>query len=251
MSKTSEDLIKDLKHGRLEVREEAAFELGGFDEPAVVAALIDAFKNDLEVGVRSASAESLGRLGKKEAFDILLQGLKATEYMVRSACAYALGKLGDKRAGDALFFLLKDSDHSVVSAAAHALAKLGDNRAVLPLIRIVETGRHRQQIGAVRTLGDLKDPQAIPALTALYKKTTDPDMKQAVIRALDDISAKGCEDILMEALNDPISFVRRYAADAIGNIKYSGAKDTLKKLAETDEDPDVQKMAKEALAKIG
>jgi HEAT repeat protein len=76
-------------------------------------------------------------------------------------------------------------------------------------------------------------------------------MKQAVIRALDDISAKGCEDILMEALNDPISFVRRYAADAIGNIKYSGAKDTLKKLAETDEDPDVQKTAKEALAKIG
>lgn len=251
MSKSTEDLIKDLKHGRLEIREEAAFELGGFDEPAVVAALIDAFKNDLEVGVRSSAAESLGRLGKKEAFDILLQGLKASEYVVRSACAFALGKLGDKRAGDSLYFLLKDNDHSVVSAAAHALAKLGDKRAVLPLIHIMETGRHRQQIDAIRMLGDLRDVQALPGLAKLYKETSDPDTKQAVIRALDDISAPGCEEVLMEALQDSISFVRRYAAEALGKMKHAPAKDTLKKLAESDEDPDVQKMSKEALAKIG
>lgn len=251
MSKSIGDLISELKHGRLEIREEAAFELGGFDDPAAAGALVEAFKNDPEVGVRSAAAESLGRLGKKDALDILLQGLKASEYMVRSSCAYALGKLGDKRAADPLFFLLKDSDHSVVSAAAHALAKLGDRRAVFPLIHIVESGRHRQQIGAVRTLGDLKDPQAVPALTNLYKKTTDPDLKQAIIRSLDDISAPGCEEVLMEALRDPISFVRRYAADAVGNIKYAAAKDLLKKIAESDEDPDVQRMAKDALTKIG
>lgn len=251
MNKTSEDLIRELKNGRLETREEAAFELGGFDEPAVVAALIDSFKSDLEVGVRSACAESLGRLGKREAFDVLHQGLKASEYMVRSSCAYALGKLGDKRACDSLFFLLKDSDHSVVNAAAHALAKLGDKHAVLPLIHIAESGRHRLQMDAVRSLGDLKDAQAVPALTNLYKKTTDPDLKQAIIRSLDDISAPGCEDTLMEALSDSISFVRRYAAEALGKMKHTPAKDTLKKLSESDEDPDVQKMAKEALTKIG
>jgi HEAT repeat protein len=37
----------------------------------------------------------------------------------------------------------------------------------------------------------------------------------------------------------------------LGNIKYGAAKENLKKLAESDEDSDVQRMAKEALAKIG
>jgi HEAT repeat protein len=251
MSKSVEDLIKDLKHGRLEIREEAAFELGGFDEPQVMAALLESLETDHEVGVRCAAAESLGRLGKKESFDTLMQGLKSTEYMVRSACAFALGKLGDKRAADSLFFLLKDTDHTVVSSAAHALAKMHDKRAVLPLIHVIETGRHRQQAAAVRVLGDLRDARAVPALVSLYKEVSDPDLKQGIIRALDDISAPGCEEILMQALDDHVSFVRRYAADALGNVHYKAAKEKLAKLAESDEDQDVKNVAKDALNKIG
>jgi HEAT repeat protein len=250
MSKSVDGLIGELKHGRLEIREEAAFELGGFDEPQVVAALLDSLQNDNEVGVRSAAAESLGRLGKKEAFDPLMQGLKSSEYMVRSACAFALGKLGDKRAADSLFFLLKDTDHSVVSSAAHALAKMHDKRAVLPLVHIVEAGRHRQQSAAVRALGDLRDPLAVPVLVGLYKKVSDPDLKQIIIRALDDISAPGCEEVMIQALEDGVSFIRRYAADALGNIRYKGAVEKLKKLSESDEDTDVRNVAKEALKKI-
>ncbi len=251
MIKSVEDLIKDLVHGRLEIREEAAFELGGFDEPQVAKALLHSLQNDAEVGVRSAAAESLGRLGKQEAFEPLMQSLKSNEYMVRSACAFALGKLGDKRAADSLYFLLKDTDHTVVSSAAHALAKLQDKRAALPLIHIVENGRHRQQSAAVRVLGELRDARAVPALVALYKKISDPDLKQVIIRALDEISAPGCEEILMQALDDDVSFIRRWAADALGNLKFKAATEKLTKTAESDEDPDVRNVAKEALGKIG
>jgi len=247
-----DELINDLKHGRLEIQEEAAFELAGFHDSKAVEALIAALRNEeYEVGVRCAAAESLGRLGDKQAFDLLMTGLNSKEYMLRSACAFALGKLGDKRAADSLFFLLKDSDHSVVSSAAHALAKMHDKRAVLPLLHIVETGRTRQQLGAVRVIGDLRDPQAIPTLVKLYQKVSDPDLKQAVIRALDDISAPGCEELLMAALDDSISFVRRYAAHALGNMKYKAAKEKLTKLAESDEDSDVRDFAKDALKQIG
>ncbi len=251
MSKSVDELLADLKSDKLEIKEEAAFELGGYDDERVVKALLNALNSDAEeVGVRAAAAESLGRLGKTEAFDSLVKGIKSTEYMVRSACAYALGKLGDKRAADDLFYLLKDSDHSVVSSAAHALAKMHDKRAALPLIHIVETKRPRQQVAAVRVLGDLKDPQAVGPLVKLYKKISDPDLKHAIIRALDDISAPGCEEILMEALEDKVSFIRRYAADALGNLKYTAAKSKLQKLSDSDEDPDVKSVAKAAAAKL-
>ncbi|HNE84502.1 MAG TPA: HEAT repeat domain-containing protein [bacterium] len=251
MSKSIDELLKDLQSNKVEVKEEAAFELGGYDDPKVVSALMGVLKSQHEeVGVRAAAAESLGRLGKVEAFDALMECLKSGEYMVRSAAAYALGKLGDKRAADALFFLLKDSDHSVVSSAAHALAKLHDRRAVLPLIHIVETKRPRQQVAAVRVLGDLHDAQAVAPLVKLYKKISDPDLKHAIIRALDDISAPGCEDVLMEALDDSVSFVRRYAADALGNIKHKPAKDKLMQLAQSDTDGDVRNVAKQAADKL-
>ncbi len=251
MSKSVDELLADLRSNKLEIKEEAAFELGGYDEPRVVKALLETLKSDEEeVGVRAAVAESLGRLGKIEAFDVLMQGIKSHEYMVRSASAYALGKLGDKRAADELFFLLKDSDHSVVSSAAHALAKMHDRRAVLPLVHIVETKRPRQQVAAVRVLGDLRDPLAVAPLVKLYKKISDPDLKHAIIRALDDISAPGCEEVLMEALADKVSFVRRYAADALGNLKYTAAKSKLSELAESDEDADVRSVAMAAAAKL-
>ncbi|HNB57715.1 MAG TPA: HEAT repeat domain-containing protein, partial [bacterium] len=87
-------------------------------------------------------------------------------------------------------------------------------------------------------------------LVKLYKKISDPDLKHAIIRALDDISAPGCEDVLMEALDDSVSFVRRYAADALGNIKHKPAKDKLMQLAQSDTDGDVRNVAKQAADKL-
>jgi HEAT repeat protein len=102
----------------------------------------------------------------------------------------------------------------------------------------------------VRVLGDLRDAQAVSPLVSLYKKVSDPDLKQGIIRALDEISAPGCEELLMTALDDGVSFIRRYAADALGNLHYKAAKEKLDRLAASDEDSDVKHTAKEALKKI-
>ncbi|HNJ72850.1 MAG TPA: HEAT repeat domain-containing protein, partial [bacterium] len=56
--------------------------------------------------------------------------------------------------------------------------------------------------------------------------------------------------LVMEALDDSVSFVRRYAADALGNIKHKPAKDKLMQLAQSDTDGDVRNVAKQAADKL-
>ena len=242
-----DELLNDLENGTERDQEDAAFDLGHHREKRVVDALILTLTSSKEPGIRSAAAESLGRLADLEAFDALMKGLTSELGIIRNSSAFALGKLGDKRAADSIAALLADEDKSVVSSATHALAKLADHRAVYPLIKIVETGRYRQQLAAVRVLGELKAGEGVATLSQLYNETSDPDLRQAIIKSLGEIGSADCIPVLVNALDNQISYVRKNAVLALGVILHKPVEPKLRQMAKADEDPDVRAAAKTSL----
>ncbi len=91
-------LLENLDHEESAVREYLAFTLGFFDEPGVIQPLIELFKGDEVVTVRTAAAEALGRLECADAVDLLVTALGESDPRVRQSAAYALGLIGDRRA---------------------------------------------------------------------------------------------------------------------------------------------------------
>jgi len=92
--------------------------------------------NHTELDLGCIAAFSLGLLGDKRAFELLLRALKnpAPNNWMRPFAAAALGRLGDKQAFDHLINILEDEDIVVQIAAVEGLGYLGDERA-LPLLQ--------------------------------------------------------------------------------------------------------------------
>jgi len=102
-------LLAALQDQSPEVRRYAAFTLGFFDEPEVIAPLTQLFLEDRIIEVRCFSAEALGRLECAEAVDMFLEALSEDDAKVRQSVAYSLGLIGDPRAVAALE-KVRDSD---------------------------------------------------------------------------------------------------------------------------------------------
>ena len=124
-----------------EVRLQAAVALGR-TLPSNEQALIEALKNDPDVRVRTAAAESLGWVGTKASIKPLLEALHATEPEVRAEAAYALGRMADPDATQALLKLAeRDPDEEVRRASLWGLVEIAcatDDAALMERARAVD-----------------------------------------------------------------------------------------------------------------
>jgi HEAT repeat protein len=192
LQKRVEDLIKDLKDERVEVRRLAVEALVRIGESAVPA-LGEALKDQGE-WVRVGAAEALGRIGPeaKSAVPALVEALKDQIVGVRRRAAEALGIIGSeaKSAVPALVEALKGQDAEVREGAAEALGRIG--------------------------------PEAKSAVPALGEALKDQD-KWVRLRAAEALgiigpAAKSAVPALVEALKDQDVWVRQEAAWALGII---------------------------------
>jgi HEAT repeat protein len=89
-------------------------------------------------------------------------------------------------------------------------------------------------------------------LGALAKMVDDPDdeVRSAVAKSIGQISSYEAGMQLIPLLRDAVPTVRSAAAEAVGMIHAKHCEEYVKKLAYSDTDPEVRRIAHEAFEKI-
>jgi len=260
-------LIRDLDAKEVEVRMNAAIDLGNFRDPRVVLPLIAALK-DKDRFVPDRAEESLVALGAV-AFETLARALRNKDEANRPIVARVIGKIMDVRGVDPLEEVLNDSNPALAKEARDALLK------IMPAA--LKNSRLEVRLKAAKLLQDLPDPVAVePLIGALRDKDgnvrrraaialgkigqpagqslirllqdPDPEIRRVAVEQLGKIRHLEALELLLTALRDPDPNVQWWAAWALGEMG-SPAEEALKKLLR-DPDPGVQRLSKEALNKI-
>ncbi|TAJ43675.1 HEAT repeat domain-containing protein [Methanofollis fontis] len=163
--------------------------------------------------VRRMSSLLLGGTGSATATGPLLEALRDPDMGVRSAAAQALARIGTQ-ALTVLIPTLRDPDWRIRYRAAEALGEIGDPRAVSPLIRSLSDEKDHVRYMSAKALGQIGDPAAIDALSRTLHDQNPPARKAAAL-ALGRIG--GAEAALEAALeSEPSGSVRRGIRDALG-----------------------------------
>ena len=225
------------------VRQNAAWALGRLGKEAGedgVAQLSNLLKDD-EPLVRRDALHALGEVGNPTAHSAVPAMLKTagaeTDAVVRKAAVEALAHLVGKEDRDnaaELYPLLQDKDSETRFNAAIVLGVIGGREAVKALPTLVEALKdqdpHFQELAAaaLQNLG----PDAAPAVAALGDALTNakaPKVRDNAALALAHIGPAAAEAMpqILQALqynetDDRYNTVRRYAAEALVNIKYPG-----------------------------
>jgi HEAT repeat protein len=147
---------------------------------------------------------------------------------------------------DTLVQDLKDNDLIVRLHAAKALGEAKDARAVEPLIAAL--GDKGCGHTAANALAKIGKPAVEPLIVAL--KNENPFVRRNAAEALGEIKDASAVKPLVDALKDDDLIVRRDAAKALGKIKDFTAEEPLTS-ALKDESPAVRRNAAIALREMG
>ncbi len=147
---------------------------------------------------------------------------------------------------DTLVQDLKDNDLIVRLHAAKALGEAKDARAVEPLIAAL--GDKGCGHTAANALAKIGKPAVETLIVAL--KNENPFVRRNAAEALGEIKDASAVKPLIDALKDNDLIVRRNAAKALGKIKDSSAEESLTS-ALKDESPAVRRNAAIALREMG
>ncbi|MFW9923414.1 MAG: HEAT repeat domain-containing protein [Candidatus Thorarchaeota archaeon] len=197
------DLLK--KDSSPEVRAEAAYCLGYFQEASNE---IDALLVALEDGnylVRQNAAFAAGKLGRRKSVSNLILLLEKDEnYNVKEMAAWALGEIGDKRASDTLIHTLSDLNSDVRRTAAYALGRLGDSKAIDMLKKqLARTGEVKEPAWALTKI--MKTKPAILLLRDTFKKKRKEKSLEDCIeltKIVIELDRKTAENMKNEMLSD-------------------------------------------------
>jgi HEAT repeat protein len=160
--------------------------LGTVDPSLTEQILTTALKEDPEIDVKAAAADSLGALQIQTAFPLLVETYHNNpDWLLRLSIVAALGILGVKDAFEVLAEALQ-SDNDLI------------------------------KISAIRALGDLADDRAIPLLTPL-KNHPDWQIRHALAQTLGNFGNQ-VESILQELSQDPTPQVIESAHNSLNNI---------------------------------
>jgi len=253
-----------------EVRAAAARALGGIKDPRAVEPLIAALKDE-DSDVRKAAARALGEIKDPRAVEPLIAALEDEELRVRAAAAEALGQIGDARAVAPLIAALKDTDKYVRKAATEALGKIGAPAVESLSAALKDTDKYVRKAAAY-ALGEIKDPRAVEPLIAALR---DSDVREAAAEALDRLGWKPGKDEsagwywmakcewekcvalgasavapLIAALKDTDKYVRKAAAEALGQIGEVRAIEPLITSLRSTDDPYTRSDVAQALVRL-
>ena len=246
---------------------------GKFHDPAVIPALAQCLRDENRHPVqfpRGYSTSGPPRIGfvlcffcvqsmaeiGPEAVAPLIKLLDDPDDSVRYVAARALGKLKDKRATEALALRLKDDEESVRSAAARALGDIGDPKAIPALSEAIKCDRrfdnceYNGRVSAAGALARMGQEEGLHRLLAMLTPNPVNIYEQLqTIQELGTPQIKGTLDPLLSLLGDDSIFVRRSAAEAIGNLHDPRAIPAVTKLL-NDSDLYVRLAAMDALGEI-
>ncbi len=275
-------LSEALQDAEYEVRLAAVNSLGGLQDPAAIAALAKALKEDTDARVREAAAWALGEIDDNRAVPHLLDALKSERASrvrvkiiealheiddpsaiggvsgalkdgsveVRRAAVEALGEFGDAAVIPALASMIHDEDVQVRRQVAEALGNLEEASTVEPLKEMARDRDVEVRANAIEALAQHEMTSLVPVFVAALKDSSAHVREHAAdaLGSVDEL--KTAPRALIDALSDPSRDVRRSAAASLGNIGDEAAVPALRKLV-SDTDTETRRHAVEALKEIG
>jgi len=249
-------LLGALDDGSKEVREESLQALAQLPDPQALERLMEIAQNNSEDWVaREKAIEALGKIGGKQAVDILiklanseLRGAKFS-YDLSHSIIKALGYTRDPRAIDTLVKAWREERQP--SAALVSLAQIG-NPAVEALLSLFNDKNYPayRRADLARALGKIADKRAVESLVAsLYEE--DVSLREAVEWALYKIGEPSIPVLLSALQSDDHPSVREEAAKLLGHLKAIPAVEPLGSLLKDKEQPlHLRRTVAHALGKI-
>lgn len=147
---------------------------------------------------------------------------------------------------------LNNADPDQRLEAVRQLAASRDRKAVEYLIQSLGDSDLRVRVKAVEALGELRASEATQVLVQqLFLRSSEAAMKQRILAALGKIGDARAVRPIVEFLQldlDPAT--RGTAIYALGDIGSDECLDTLQKIAASDQDPTIRRIANEAAAKV-
>jgi len=209
----------------------------------VVPAILESAVQGQGDSIKYDLAQELARFGTP-AVPALVDGLNRPDPWVRWWAREALVKIGNPTVPP-LMTAFTNGEGEARKEAATALGELREPSAVPALIKAL--GEPEMRNAAVWALATIGDKRAAPALIALYRKSPDP----VVVEALGKIHDPSVIPVLTEALRN--QEVHHEAFLALANRHWVGGKAEVPRLIALLEDPDwvVGQQAAEALGKLG
>jgi HEAT repeat protein len=134
-------------------------------------------------------------------------------------------------------------------------ASIEDSTEEAFLDKLIDALRHpvpSQAALAAQILGQRRDPRGVAPLLDAFDRTRDPEIQEAVIRALGELGDPRAVALLSRVLAESDLFImlRVAAAEALRNIGGEPAVQALREAAQGD-DHSVSRAARAALTKLG
>jgi aminopeptidase N len=243
-------------------RIEAAAELAKVGSREVVAALLEAMKQDVFWGVSARAAKALGEIRTEEAMRALIDGLKVTHPKIRRAVVKALGNFKDEEAFQALRPLANsDPSYFVEAEAVHALART----KIAAAFEVLETALEKDSFNdvirckALEGFAELDDDRSVQILYE-YSRYGKPELVRAqALRGLGRMGRTRPENReIIEKISDafqspsgPRSFRAKLASvQALETLQRQEALPILNRVAEMELDGRLVRNARLARRKI-
>jgi HEAT repeat protein len=215
----SDLLLRALADDDWRVRKEATLVAGVLDHrDEVVASLIAALEETVNIGLRNAAVEALIRIGS-DAVGATIDALGRLDAEARKLCVEVLGGVADPRAVAALSRALADDDANVRVAAAEALgnaALAGDDArddSTRALVVALATSDTFLKIAALESLARL---EAQLPWAVFQPCASDPLLRRYAIVAAAGSSEPDAIRALAQATGDPSPTIVREAVVALG-----------------------------------
>jgi HEAT repeat protein len=215
----SDLLLRALADDDWRVRKEATLVAGTLDHrDAVVACLIAALEETVNIGLRNAAVEALIRIGS-DAVGATIDALGRLDAEGRKLSVEVLGGVSDARAVAALARALEDEDANVRVTAAEALgnaALAGDDAredSIRSLVAALTTSDTFLKIAALESLARL---EAQLPWAVFQPCAGDPLLRRYAIVAAAGSSEPEAIRALAQAIGDPSPTIVREAIVALG-----------------------------------
>jgi len=265
---------------------EAIAEMKSEDSVESIIALL----NNSSDAIRLMAIEAMGKIGSSSAINALKEHLNKAEGIEKTAIIKSLiqmdvipsikgisniliemlsdGEWNEKMVAIKGLITLKEKDtiYSVVDFAGSLDPSLPENEDRLIaikdelltigcsdlLINILEDPSlgYRGKVIAIDIIGDLKCKKAIPTLTRLLHNSESRDIRRASIKSLSEINNGDARDVLIKAVKDHDSHVRKTAVIALGKIGSMEAFEPIMKLLHTERYQDIIEEAVNSLLSI-
>jgi HEAT repeat protein len=218
----------------------------------VIPAVLDTLQKDPAPHVRLAAIDVVARLGRSEAWDVLVPLARSSDPDMGSAAIRALGHLERQEVLPALEGFLRAPEPWQRAAAIAAVTLRPDGRVAQLLQWVAAADDHAEVVkSAIDGLATVarQERYGSEAARALVALTAEPLRRDAAVRALGELPARRVDDVA-RGLDDPSAEVRCACVEALGRMQQARASRALE-LALEDSDPAVRLAAIQALKSLG